>query len=273
VSFPLHPTVGMANGCSTSIWPLFYQTVGGAIIIPLYYVFYLYESTRPNYFAPASRQISPAYAKSLPPAMILGYVLPTLALYMPLPDDAQLQLKQMLVAVWQVTPWIVNALLFLLSNTLFSSSSSSSPSTSKRSATTSNSFKPIRILYITLFALCSVAHISTLLVSFRSSNPALAPFATLVRRPLVSDVVPGATPGLFEAVHYIFQVDFQCIFAAVVLGELIAVRDLQAVEAVQDSWPTVALRTVAAIVVLGPAATVVGLAGLREEVEGTKAKQ
>lgn len=246
--------------------------MGGAIIIPLYYVFYLYESARPNYFAPASRQISPAYAKALPPAVILGYVLPTLALYMPLPDDTQLQRRQALVAVWQVTPWILNVLLFLFSNTLFASSSSSSPPSSKRSTTTS-SFKPIRILYITIFALCSVAHILTLVVSFRSSNPALAPFATLLRRPLVSDVVPGATPGFFEAIHYIFQVDFHCIFTAVVLGELIAVRDLQAVEAVQDGWAAVALRSVAAVVVLGPAATVVALAGLREEVEGNKAKQ
>src|SRR5690349_294739 len=74
-----------------------------------------------DYWTPSSRAVSLPYARALLPSLVIGYLLPTLALYVPY---GNVFTTQGVVALWQPSPWMVNILLVALS-TVFSAGQSS----------------------------------------------------------------------------------------------------------------------------------------------------
>src|SRR3954451_17944183 len=111
----------------------------------------MYESSRKEYWSPAARHIPVAYAKALLPALVLGYLIPTIAVYIPF-SDPNMYLTQGLVALWQPTPFFVNLLLFVF--TSFSGKSASeSKSVNKRAET-----MYLNRISLTLFAVSAITH-------------------------------------------------------------------------------------------------------------------
>lgn len=242
---------------STSLWALFYQTIGGAIIIPLYYLFYMRESSSADYYTPASVQVPAPYAKALLPSLVLGYLLPTLAMFAPFPGgDTDLRLTQGLIAFWQITPLVVNLLLVLFSTAY----SKSGPSTREKSPRPplEDGGKHLNRLYLTLLLLSSATHILILGICLSSPQLSLSSIFFLVPLPHRLTLTGG--------LHTIFQADFLIIFAAALAGAFLAMSDLKRISRTDLSLWEVAGGMLLGTVVVGPGATLVEVWWVREGV-------
>lgn len=224
----------------TSLWPLLYQTVGGAIIIPLFYICYTWTAARPDYWA-KGRELPLARARTLLPAAILGYLVPTLATWLPLDDLFDHQTRQAMVAFWQVTPLVVN-LLWLL----FSSLASQTQSTTKPRSPSADirALSPIYLISL-LVAQASHAAMLFLCATSPSSDPSVS-FS------FIFGLRPPVDPLMHEAIHFIFKVDYWIISAATVLWCVQAEWELIGLRRIDLTYWTAALGTLVGAVVLGP---------------------
>ncbi|KAI1389929.1 uncharacterized protein F4822DRAFT_400267 [Hypoxylon trugodes] len=172
---------------------ILYQTVGACVIAPLYYAFYLYSSSQDAYHF-QGREVSPAYAKVLLPAAVLGYLVPSIALwYTPWSNN---NAAQYLAAFWQISPLIAGALIPIFSFFVPSSSTKAKNS----------DVKHLRVLYIVTALICAAEHIHTLYSCFTSDDPRVSfSYVFLPDRATMKD---SMTLGL----HYIMQLDFWGVF-------------------------------------------------------------
>lgn len=110
----------------TALWALLYQTVGAAVIAPLFCVAHLAASAGDDGVGGNERargggrgrdrgqqQLRPGYARALLPATALGYLGPTLAMYAHGRWGGDLYATQGLIAFWQPAPLLVEVLLVL----------------------------------------------------------------------------------------------------------------------------------------------------------------
>ncbi|KAI0833112.1 hypothetical protein F5Y06DRAFT_182414 [Hypoxylon sp. FL0890] len=192
-----------------ALFSLLYQVIGGAIIAPLYYAAYVYASAGDAYYF-QGREVPSSYARALLPATVLGYLVPTVALYyVPLSD---VKTVQYLTAFWQPSPIYVSVLLLLFSFL----APSSSPSTGAKNG----DVKHLKRVYLIAGLVSAVAHVSTLYSCLTSDNPQLSlSYVFLPNRALWKD---SMTLGL----HYIFQIDFWCAFGAALFWCWIVVYDI-----------------------------------------------
>jgi hypothetical protein len=243
---------------STSIWALLYQTVGGAVIIPLYYLALMHESADKDYYSPAARHIPIHYAKALLPSLLIGYLLPTLAMYLPL-GDPDLYRTQGLVALWQFSPWIVNLLIFLISN-VYKKLGSSPP----QAKTTTTDMKS---LYLMIIFVCTIFHLTTLYTCL--TDPSISLHHTLLLLPSPERL------SLIGGLRYIFQADFWLIFAAALVGDILTMWDMKRMGREKVAWWRVLLRTGVVSVLVGPGTVLASWAYRREEdgKEGQKEKE
>ncbi|KAH7026221.1 uncharacterized protein B0I36DRAFT_155436 [Microdochium trichocladiopsis] len=101
-----------------ALWAVFYQTVGGNLIVPLWFAVDLMTSNDANgLFTPSAtaastkRDVPLPYAQFILPATILGYLLPTALLYVPWGWSHEV--NQLLAALWQPAPMFVSLFLVL----------------------------------------------------------------------------------------------------------------------------------------------------------------
>lgn len=246
---------------STSIWALLYQTVGGAIIIPLYYLAYMRESAHDDYWSSASRHVPIRYAKALLPSLLVGYLLPTLAMYLPFPDP-DLSLTQGLIALWQIAPLLVNLLLLGISTAYIKEATP--PRQNPRPAT--DYVKYLNRLYITCFTISAAAHIATIATCL-SSSPQLSLTEALIRVPIPDRL------SLVGGLRYIFQADFWIIFAAALGGSFLTLWDLKRTGHSDLSLWKAVLVMVVGVFCVGPAAVVAGVWYIREGIMASKEKR
>jgi len=202
-----------------------------------------------EYYLVPSRQLPISYAKSLVPALVLGFLLPTIALYLPF-DDPGFTLKQALVAFWQPTPLYVNLLLLLLSPLL----DAFAPSATSEKADGDAAY--VRLLYIICFFVSAAAHCGTMVLFARDTKISFA--RTFLPH---TELLPYSAA---ETLHFIFQWDYLIIFGASLLWACVAVHDLHSMESADISLAIMGLMIVAGSIVCGPAATVVGAFWWRE---------
>lgn len=151
---------------STAIWALFYQTVAGAAIIPLYYLVYSIISRKDSYLG-TGREVPTAQARALLPAIVVGYLVPTVALYMPW---GNLDTTQNFTALWQVAPVIPNVLLLVLAPLFSSSGSAPSHSTASVPA----DVRHLKRIYLIVGVVTGFTHLTTLYICWTSENPQLS---------------------------------------------------------------------------------------------------
>ncbi|KAI1438415.1 hypothetical protein GGR50DRAFT_429559 [Xylaria sp. CBS 124048] len=205
----------------TGLFVLLYQTIAGAAIIPLYYLFHTLTSKSDAYFA-QGRNVSLPNAKGLLLSVTLGYLVPTLALYIPglSPSTAQL-----LTFLWQPSPGFVNLLMFV-SSFIFSDTDTDTDTdaASKRVVKTPQDVKHLKRVYAVAGIVCAINHFMTMYVcATSSSNPRLG-FA-YVFLPNRATWMQSTTAGL----HYIFQIDWWGCFLPTLLWCWIAVYDIHRV--------------------------------------------
>jgi hypothetical protein len=135
--------------------------VAGAAIIPLYYLAYAVISQNDSYLT-QGRALERGQAKALLPALVIGYLVPTIALYIPWGDA---DVTQNLTALWQVSPAIPNLLLPLFS----SFAASGANSDSERAG----DVKYLKRIYLAIGIVSMVTQFATFYVCLTSDNPEL----------------------------------------------------------------------------------------------------
>ncbi|KAI0972360.1 hypothetical protein F4678DRAFT_430096 [Xylaria arbuscula] len=195
----------------TGLFVVFYQTIAGAAIIPLYYVAHVLTSAQDTYYT-TGRKVSLPYAKGLLFSITLGYLVPTLAMYVPGLDTST---QQFLVFLWQPSPGFVNFFLFASSLLLSDKSSGGKGNGNSRA-----DVPHLKRVYNAAAIVCTINHLATLAVCATSSNPQLS--FSYVFIPERSTWLESTTAGL----HYIFQVDWWGCFLPTLLWAWIAVYDV-----------------------------------------------
>ncbi|KAH9895460.1 hypothetical protein F4778DRAFT_746962 [Xylariomycetidae sp. FL2044] len=238
----------------TAVWALFYQTAGGAVIIPLYYLASVLTTSKETYYT-SGRQVPLSYSRSLLFAAVVGYLLPTFILFAPW---VSFETTQLLTVIWQGAPLYVNALYFLSSMIVPNSQAASS--TSRKNPDISH-LK--RIYYVAAFV-TSLAHIGTIYVCLTSPSPQL--HLARVFWPSKARWHDSTALGL----HYIFQLDWWGIFATTLVWSWIAVYDVQRIlltpgAPLRNSMLVWALRIASMAVVIGPGATLALVWSWRED--------
>lgn len=186
---------------STAPWAVFYQTVAGAAIIPLYYLAYAVTSREKDYLA-AGRQVPLGCARALLPALVVGYLVPTIALYIPWGD---LSITQNLTALWQIAPALPNVLLLVLVPLLSPSLSSTGP---ESGTSTTRDVRHLKRIYLVIGIASTITQLATWYICLTSTNPQLSlSYVFLPNKALWKE---SAALGL----HYIFQWDFWIIYAS-----------------------------------------------------------
>lgn len=202
----------------TGLFVLFYQTIAGAAIIPLYYLSYVLISRSNTYYTtPGGRAVFLPHARGLLLSISLGYLLPTLAMYLP---NLSASTTQFLILLWQPSPGFVNILLFASSLLLRTPTPASKK---KSSSTTTADVKHLKRVYAAAGTVCVINHLITLYICATSTNPQLS--FTYVFVPSRDLWTTTTTAGL----HYIFQVDWWGCFIPTLFWAWIAVYDVHRV--------------------------------------------
>ncbi|KAI1380715.1 hypothetical protein F4677DRAFT_195419 [Hypoxylon crocopeplum] len=235
-----------------ALFALAYQLIGGAVIAPLYYAAYVLTSANDAYFF-QGREVPAYYAASLLPAAVLGYLVPTVALwYVPW---SSLETVQYLTALWQPAPLFVGLLVLLLSYLV---PSSRSPSAVAKHA----DVKHLKRMYLFVGVVSTAAHLYTLYTCLTSSdNPQLS--LSYVFLPSRETWKGSMALGL----HYIFQVDFFGAYGASLVWLWLAVYDMLRILGKPSAKDFVQTAMGIAFITLiaGPGTTIVAVWHWRED--------
>ncbi|KAI1087365.1 hypothetical protein F5B19DRAFT_475936 [Rostrohypoxylon terebratum] len=195
-----------------ALFGLLYQIIGAAVIAPVYYAAYVFTSRGETYYQ-QGRSVPLGYARALLPAVVLGYFIPTVALFYGTWD---IQTVQYLTAFWQPSPIYVSALLVLFS---FFTSPSSTTATTKN-----HDIKHLKLVYLLAGLVSGFSHLSTAYLSLTSDDPLLSlSYIFLPNRATWRD---STALGL----HYIFQVDFFGAFGSGLFWSWLLTYDVLRIE-------------------------------------------
>ncbi|KAK5162735.1 uncharacterized protein LTR77_011218 [Saxophila tyrrhenica] len=241
----------------TSFWAIFYQTVGGAIIIPLWYLcFTLTTST--TVYGNDSHSIPPTTARGLLPALLVGYVVPTTLMYLPFLD---IDTQQFMVALWQPSPFFVN-ILWISYTRLAGAADDSQVGQGSRG----NGEKTVKTLYVSSAVISAVVHVGVIGICLTSNDPQQSLWDVFM-------LENRESWSMSQALLFIFQIDFWIIFAASIACACIVVWDLHSL-GLTTLGMVQAFAVIAFVsVVLGPGAALSGVWYWREGMLGKKAKK
>ncbi|KAI8960994.1 hypothetical protein F5Y11DRAFT_328080 [Daldinia sp. FL1419] len=185
-----------------------YQLIGAAVIAPLYYLVFVFTSREDSYFF-QGRELSAGHAVSLLPAIVIGYLAPTIAMCYPWND---VKTAQYLTAFWQPAPVFVSVLISIFSFLV--------PSSSPTAVAKNGDVKHLKRAYLLVGLVTTVVHIGTLYTCLTSDDPRLSlSYIFLPNRSTWKDSM-----GL--GLHYIFQVDFFGAFGSTLFWCWVAVYDV-----------------------------------------------
>lgn len=216
---------------------MFYQTVGGAVIIPLYYLFYTYITSRDGYWARPST-VEPSWAAALAPALALGYIAPSIAISSKYDNIVTLQ---GVVAFWQIAPFLVNMLWLPFSYL-------SPKAKDSRSAVRRNELGYLNVVHVASALVSALAHWYLLALFITSDDPTLSLRFVFVPR------IP-TSPTFTTALHFIFQVDFLGIAATTTVACFQVMLELMALGQADFGPVTAVISIMVHTILLGPGAT------------------
>jgi hypothetical protein len=203
---------------------------------------------------PSSRTVSLSYAKAILPALFIGYLIPTIAIYLPYKDDNTTKdTTQLFVAVWQTCPLYVNAILAIISTFI---SSGSSP----KKLTTTSDLPYLHWVYGTIIVTGLVVHLGTIASFLKVTDDPNYTFrhAFLLAIDDTFFSVPRDLGNFPTAMLKIFQWDFWVIFAASLVWAWQGLWDLNRVGLAKVNLTVAAITISLGSVLLGPA-TVLGV--------------
>lgn len=237
---------------STAVLALLYQNIGGAVIVPFWWLLLHQISAEKSYYS-SGRAVPLPYVSALLPATVFIYVIPTLAIYVP---GTNITTLQNILAFWQFTPIIVNIPLWIAS--YFVSSEPSPPATASHEDDRTH----LKVLYAMTFGISVVVHWVVIIGISRSSNPAVT-FSSVFLPSLAT-----WKTTLDYGFLWIFQWDWIICAMLYLLPAWVAVYDIQRIlhgaasgaQLVKGTFAIVALTLLG-----GPGAALTAVWGWREE--------
>jgi hypothetical protein len=227
--------------------------VGGAVIVPLWGLILLKDSG-PNTYFHSGRAVPVTYARMILPTVLILYLIPTIAIFIP---DQSITSVQSVVAFWQVVPVLVNVPFWIASFFV-----SSKPAT----RTAKNADIPhLKILYNTLLPINIITHFITVYKVASSENPIVS-----FQRVFIPDPAFWKT-SMDEGLLWMFQWDWLLIALVFIIPSIVAVFDIMRLvpdiddDSRSDKIFKAVYGTLALTVLGGPAAAMAGIWGWREE--------
>ncbi|KAH8690634.1 hypothetical protein BGW36DRAFT_411451 [Talaromyces proteolyticus] len=228
-----------------SIWGLLYQLHGIGFIAPIYFLASAFSSRHAVYFSPTSRRLSTSDAAVILPAVIVGYIVPTLLSFFPIREAYS---RQLIIAIWQPAPIFVVILTHIFSRL------------SKIAACLQNSEKCIPqningdirhldLIYQVTGIISACFHIALVLGCVVSGNNISLVQMLLPR----SSFAPVA--NLADGLFIFFQNDYLMAAAAIFLWCWLSIWDLYRVGLSNVSWKRGLVALVAGFALIGPGAT------------------
>jgi hypothetical protein len=230
-------------GKSTYIWPLFYQTVAGAAIVPLAFAFFTSTSAKPNYYSPYTRSVPLSRANTLLYALLLGYLVPTILMFLPV----SLSTCQLFIALWQPCPLLINLFSFLFSR--FHHDPPAAPGTEKRQPKEKREadITPLTTIYLLSALIAALPHWFIIYKHFTSPSPQHS--LSYIFLPSTTRTIDGLTPIL----QFVFQIDWWVIFVAGMVWCVQVVYDMYLLGEEVNLWGGV-VNLILGCVVVGPGA-------------------
>ncbi|CZR61768.1 related to hydroxylase [Phialocephala subalpina] len=172
----------MALLATPTVWLALGQWLGFGVVMPIFYITYALSSDTEPYWWPLSREVLACYVKSLLPAILAGYVPPTIFMFSPWKG---LTTVQNFTALWQASPIFVPVL-------------TSTPN----AADVPRDFPTLKVIYLVTFILGVVLHATVVFRLLTSSNAELS-----LRSVFVSDF-SSQQKMLREGLRNLFLADF-----------------------------------------------------------------
>ncbi|OAT13499.1 hypothetical protein BDBG_17831 [Blastomyces gilchristii SLH14081] len=242
----------------TSFWAILYQVFGIAIIGPLYYIAYILTSSNTNYWWPVSRQVPTSYAKALLPALLLGYLLPTLLFSYH--GYSGRRLAEVMSLIWKPAPIYVNIILSLLS-TVYAKGYPDSPRTPPAD-------KPMPDLpflnrvYLLVFNVAALTHFFTLSAALAPSYPGISIVDIFIPLAIGSLELPSVPE---TRTRTLWLVDFGVFWIATTVWCVLAVWDMNRVGRARVNIGVAVGAIMMGTVAVGPGATAATVWYWREE--------
>lgn len=246
----------MLISSSPLIYSMLSQLVGIGLIGPLYFFFHYLQCSIDKYMAADNRLVQMKYARTLLPAMVLGYVLPVTFQFGPWDDST----VQSIYALWQIFPLTIALLHWLFSSFV---------------ADTTNEDRLLNPLadLVSLRRLYAVTAVipAVLNLYVRLSSP-----TTLL------DIFFGGIGHqlrpvnlISEGIYYFLKCDSLLVFAAAFYWIILNLRDLKEAGMLKTSWATIILRLAGLTLICGPGAAIMTAWAWREELlaEAPKAQR
>ncbi|WYZ44688.1 hypothetical protein EsH8_VIII_000004 [Colletotrichum jinshuiense] len=249
---------GYRNGNHLSLvsWPSLlavYQLVGIGKVAPIYFLVSLYTTRRGVYSRPTGRPIPSSVAKALPVSLVLGYVLPTILMFLQYGDSV---VQQNAIAFWQPSPVYVSVLTWVLSGALGYISRTKSLDWE---IFENRDLASLRIGYALCFFAAATLHAAAL--AYSRLSPSVSLFKAFLDLPTVASMSLGNDLAGF------WKYDMLLCFAAVAVWCLYSVYELRRLGYVTTRAAIgAAALTLTGHVLVGPGATYAALWAWREEV-------
>ncbi|KAF2014167.1 FAD binding domain-containing protein [Aaosphaeria arxii CBS 175.79] len=252
-------------------WPFIYgvamSILGIGIIAPLYFLISLWSTSNGFFITTVGRHVPRTIAMSILPSILLGFVLPTLLMFIPsLPTS----LHQGIQLEWQFTAILVSILIQMLSTRygrLVTTESSDEKAVTQSVAEYYRSkaadLPHLFTAYRAIFAFATFCHVVFIAVGLFSTNPRL----WLLRMLIPSlDLPDQAQDSCFVGAFISLKWNFIFAVIATLLHGLYTIFDLRSRGLITTESACKAIATLGgAQIIVGPGAALVGLWGWREK--------
>ncbi|KIP02314.1 hypothetical protein PHLGIDRAFT_130803 [Phlebiopsis gigantea 11061_1 CR5-6] len=199
-----------------TILGILYQLLTGGVVFPIYFAIYLFTvSGRRAAYPPDALP----RARALPLAIILGYFVPSYALFMRPANATLLDQMQIIAAVWQAFPlWVslVYNVASKLDASIFGTPAKIDAVTERKAS------RWLKGTYISLGLLAGLTHITIFLPSLAAENEALSFLEMFVPYTLrsylsLSTMTDSPIPAYRLVVRLFFQYDWLAITSAALI--------------------------------------------------------
>lgn len=231
---------------SPGIWGILYQLRGIGLIAPLYFLVSTFASRSFSYFSPATRTIPTSTSKVFLPALMIGYIIPTTMLLLPIGGQ---EIRQAVLALWQPAPVYVSLLTLFFSKAIETTKRFQRKGLSESIKDVDGDSHHLKIVYKVTGMMSACFHVSIILSCIISTELSLP--RVFVPR---DSFAPVARIG--DGVFIFFQNDFLMMAVSTLLWCWASMWDLYRV-GMSDVSPITAAGIILVLgVMVGPGATV-----------------
>lgn len=225
------------------MWFTFVQWAGVGIYMPIYYAVFTLLSDKEPYWWPLNREVPIASAHALLPANIIGYVIPTILMFVPWKNAEATQIFE---ALWQPAPMFV-PLLTVLFALVWSRRNPDQMAAGPKQATKPYADVPLlKRIYLITGAMGFVLHLYVVCKLLASSDPTFN-----LRTVFIPDFTPQPK-ALGEGLRALFMADFWGFYIASYVWCCAAVWDLKRVGRTTVNVGKSSAAVLLANIVLGP---------------------